>query len=433
MIRKSTIFLLLLFAVCISFLFCVRLNSEELPSLQKITFYGRISDYAKIRNKSLPPAQVFMFKDGVLMDSSEVMENGSYEPGNFKFDSVAEGTYDFVVRGNNYFPIKVTDFNVIKKSYLNIYKESPFKVISCNSDINDSLIFVHLKPSASGVEFEKRLQKLYKYKIKILKSESMGDIKFFPVKLKDDKELVGCAIQVPKKETPIGVSNKLIMDSAVYRIEQIFFSLIGTRKANLFSSICGHIPYWAALGQNYLMNVKAFLFKDTLVIDSTDVWANGEFRFDSLCQGSYDVVIRGSDYFPIKFAGLKIKEGIYLNLYPAQKLDKIEGSLEFDNRKVIVSVKPRISEFEFEHRILKSYGYTIRVIDLIKEKIKFFSFDNRRDIHLRSCEVLVPQGETPTSVANKLIMSPFVYSVTAAGVVKVNGKVIEKRDTKKLK
>ena len=384
MIEKPAIFFSLFFVACISFPTSSRLGSEELPPLQRITFYGRIYDYAKVRDKTLVPTKVYMFKGGVLLDSSDVLGNGKYVLGNFKFDSVAEGIYDFVIRGNTDFPIKVTNFNVNKKSYLSINAESGHTVLTCNSDINDSLIFVYLKPSASGVEFEKRIQKLHKYKIKVLKSELMGDVKFFPVKLKDDKELIGCAIQVPKKESPISVSNKLIMDPAVYKIEQIFFYLIGTRKANLFSSICGYIPYWGALKQNYLMDVTAFLFKDSSLIDSTDVWANGEFRFDTLSQGNYDVVIRGNNYFPVKFADLKIKEGIYLNFFPAQKLDKIEGSLDFDNRIVIVSIKPRISELEFEHRILKGYGYTIKGIDLIKEKIKFFSFDNRKDIHLRS-------------------------------------------------
>lgn len=295
MLKEAAVFLLSLFCIYVSPLTSNSLPSQDPPSSEKIKFYGRIYDYAIINDKTIAPAKVYMFKEGVLLDSSDVTENGKYVLGNFKFDSVAEGIYDFVIRSNADFPIKVMDFEVNKKSYLSIYTESEFRVITCNSDINDSIVFVYLKPSVSGVEFEKRIQKLHKYKIKPMKTDLMGDTKFFPVKLKDDKELVACQIQVPKKESSISVSNKLIMDPAVYKIEQVFFSFIGTRKANLFSSICGYIPYWAALGQNYLMNAKAFLFRDTLVIDSTDVWANGEFIFDSLSQGNYDVVIRGSD------------------------------------------------------------------------------------------------------------------------------------------
>ena len=209
----------------------------------------------------------------------------------------------------------------------------------------------------------------------------------------------------------------------------------GKKIPQNLSSIYGKVTDSNKNRDKLLPGVKAYLFKDTLLIDSATVKGTGDYRFDGLSEGTYDVVFRGNLYFPAKVVGTEVKRentaGKTLLVPTVLSVYKPE---DISYRLVHAQYKPQISESEIDSRITKHYGYKINAYKTGDTFTKFHHFTLRNGVKVIVCAILIPEGETATSVANILIMDPLMYNVIPPPNVGFDrGKIIEKSGAKKLK
>ncbi len=206
----------------------------------------------------------------------------------------------------------------------------------------------------------------------------------------------------------------------------------GKKIPQNLSSIYGKVTDSNKNRDKLLPGVKAYLFRDTLLIDSVIVKETGDYKFDNLREGTYDIVIRGNEYFPIKIVGTKVEKSDTLAMIQVEPktvyiLEEKFKADEILYRRMYVYFKPVISESDIEDRIEKDYGY----------KLQVFASEfqgTRKVIRLKdvlSCTILLPEGETLINAVNKIIMDPFVNEVVPPIAIKIAPiKILERKYNK---
>lgn len=211
---------------------------------------------------------------------------------------------------------------------------------------------------------------------------------------------------------------RLLLLATVTLIECTLISGIlragGNSKAPRFSSISGKVSDFNKNRKSLLPGVKAYLISDTLLVDSTEVSPSGEFHFDSLAKGSYDIAVRGANYFPVKILAANLREASEFKITPDIKLAVLKeryGPNGILNNTVSVYFKAFRSAEEFEQRIKILYGYEVYAMGTPGGIVRLIKLTTEDGSKVFGCQVVVPSGESPTSVTAKMITDPFVYRI----------------------
>lgn len=224
--------------------------------------------------------------------------------------------------------------------------------------------------------------------------------------------------------------NKILLITSFFCFSCFLFlqDSLGVNDAetkNKSASILGKVFDPRIKQSEILPGVKAYLIRDTLLVDSTNVLSSGDFGFESVLDGTYDIVIRGDNYFPAKIVGTKINKenGTRKITLEPTKLVYIPEGLSF--RLLHIYFKPLILESEIEKRITEHFGYNIETSKFGNEVGKFHHLTLPDSVKVIACAVIIPEEKSVTTVSNILIMDPYLCNIFIVGEARPHmGKII---------
>jgi len=182
--------------------------------------------------------------------------------------------------------------------------------------------------------------------------------------------------------------------------------LQGEKQYQLKGSISAFGKYQSML----LPGVSAYLFYEDKLVDSTGLDTSGQFEFDKLTGGVYDLAWAGNMYFPEKVCQIVVDTT--QKIYPSVELqnlqEKYPDSTWRPGRYLHVTFRPGLNEDEVLRHLNLDYDLEILPFNnnsLLRPVIK------SDGTQLYKATVLLPEKEEELEWANRLILDPFVSHV----------------------
>jgi hypothetical protein len=172
----------------------------------------------------------------------------------------------------------------------------------------------------------------------------------------------------------------------------------------------GNVSAFGKYQSMFLPGVSAYLFCEDKLIDSTALDTSGQFEFDKLTEGVYDLAWAGNMYFPEKVCQIVVDTT--QKIYPSVELqnlqEKYPDSTWRPGRYLHVTFKADLTEEEVIRRLNLDYDLEILPFNnnsLLRPVIK------SDGTQLYKATVLLPEKEEELKWANRLILDPYVSHV----------------------
>jgi hypothetical protein len=177
-----------------------------------------------------------------------------------------------------------------------------------------------------------------------------------------------------------------------------------------FYALQGKVTAFGSQPELRLPEVTVKLFNDNEAIDSTHLNSAGEFTFNRLSPGKYDLAFAGHQYFPEKICGIEI--GSVLKIYPSVELqnltEKYPDSTWRPESYLYVTFKSELSEEEIIRRL--DWEYNLEILPFNSNSIlrPILRFNGEK---LYRATVILEENQDELKLAQKLVFDPYVYSV----------------------
>ncbi|OGC76827.1 MAG: hypothetical protein A2Z27_06230 [candidate division Zixibacteria bacterium RBG_16_50_21] len=159
-----------------------------------------------------------------------------------------------------------------------------------------------------------------------------------------------------------------------------------------------------------LPGVSAYLFYEDKLVDSTRLDTTGQFAFNKLREGVYDIAWAGNMYFPEKVC--QIVADTTQMIYPSVELqnlqEKYPDSSWRPGRYLHVTFRPGLNEDEVLRHLDRDYDLEILPFNnnsLLRPVLK------PDGTELYKATVLLPEKEEELKWANRLVLDPYIYNV----------------------